>query len=252
MRIFVLYKTNCNMKNVTLLSLVCLPLFLLSSCFSFGEKISGNGVMETESRKLGKITKIKVAGSVDVEVSPGEPSVKVEADGNLIPYIVTEVEDGVLKVYMKNLINFNTSNNIKVYVTTPLLTSVAVAGSGDVIANGEFDNGDKMSFKIAGSGNITMTVYTPRIDVDIAASGNLNLKGETKDLSVNIAGSGNFEGTDLKAENAKVKIAGSGDVFLFADVKLDAKIVGSGNIQYKGNATVERKIVGSGSISKLP
>ncbi len=240
------------MKNLCPFFLALTMLLLLTACFNTGRRVKGNGRVETQTRNIGELKIIKVLGSMDVQVSPGEPSVRVEADGNILPLIITEVNEGALVIRTEENTMISTENDIKVYVTTPLLTGVTVAGSGNVMAKGDFDNGEKMKFKIAGSGNINMDVNAPRVEADIAASGDLQLGGKTRDLEVNIGGSGNFEGTDLKAENAKVKIAGSGDVFLFADVKLDAKIVGSGNVKYKGNAVVSKSIMGSGSISKLP
>lgn len=189
---------------------------------------------------------------MDVIISEGETSVRVEADENLLPYIITELRDNWLEIKLENNISIKSQNDVKIYITTPSLTNISVAGSGDVTATGDFDSGKKAAYSIAGSGDITMVVNAPRVEADIAGSGNLKLTGMTRDLDVKIAGSGNFEGNDLKAENAKVKIAGSDDVFLFADVNLDAKVVGSGSVKYRGNATVNRKVVGSGSISKMP
>ncbi|WP_207493371.1 head GIN domain-containing protein [Aridibaculum aurantiacum] len=223
----------------------------MSACHN-RERISGNGQLQSEERNIRSAKKIKVLGSMDVEVIAGETGVRVEADANLLPYIETEVDDNWLKIRVRENVSINSDNKIKVYVSTPTLTNIRVAGSGDVVTKGSFDNGDKTSVDIAGSGDVTMDVNAPKVDAKIAGSGNLHISGETRDLEVDIAGSGNFDGEKLKAENAKVKIAGSGDVFLFADVNLSANILGSGSVRYKGNAVVSRKVVGSGSISKIP
>ena len=66
----------------------------------------------------------------------------------------------------------------------------------------------------------------PKLNSHITGSGNLHISGETKDVDVHISGSGNYDGPGLKAENASVHIAGSGDANLFADYKLKASIAG--------------------------
>jgi hypothetical protein len=109
-----------------------------------------------------------------------------------------------------------------------------------------------MVLRITGSGDITCNINAPRIDAKLAGSGTLHIAGETRDVEVDIAGSGNYNGTDLKAENAAVKIAGSGDVSLFADARLEVKVMGSGSVKYRGNAIVNKKIMGSGSVLKIP
>ena len=47
-------------------------LVLFSSCRLFGYKhIEGNGNIITQTRNVGKATKVKLAGSFDVELTPG-------------------------------------------------------------------------------------------------------------------------------------------------------------------------------------
>mgnify|MGYP001405761225 CR=1 FL=1 len=53
----------------------------------------------------------------------------------------------------------------------------------------------------------------------------------------------------LKAENAKATTLGSGDIKVFASIKIDATINGSGNIRYSGGGSVSSVTHGSGSIS---
>ena len=228
-----------------------LPLMILSSCrWNINHKrIKGNGNLESESRDISRATKIKLMGDMDVILDSGATAIRVEADENLLPYIITELDDNWLELKMKRGVSLSTSNPMRIYITTPTITHIKVAGSGNVSSDRKFWSQQEINFDIAGSGNITIDVNTPQVDADIAGSGNLNISGETRDVDVSIAGSGNYKGLDLKAENAKINIAGSGDAMVFADVKMNARIVGSGNIKYKGNASVDRKVIGSGSIS---
>jgi len=92
---------------------------------------------------------------------------------------------------------------------------------------------------------------TPKVEVKLAGVGEINLEGETKDIIVKISGSGNFKGKNLKAENATIKIAGSGDASVFASENLDVKISGSGNVEYIGSPNIDQKISGSGTIKPI-
>jgi hypothetical protein len=217
-------------------------------CNFMGKRVNGNGNLESETRVINRATKIKVLGHMEVILDSGSTSVRVEADENLLKYIVTKVDDGWLEIRMKSNINYTTSNSIKVYVTTPTITHIKMAGSGKVFSEKKFWSKESINFDIAGSGDINIDVNTPKVDADIAGSGNLDIMGETRDVDISIAGSGNYNGIELKAENANIKIAGSGDAMVFADVRMNAKIMGSGNVRYRGNATIDKKIMGSGSI----
>ena len=131
------------------------------------------------------------------------------------------------------------------------MENIQLAGTGNIIGQGKFIGSEKLVLKIAGSGDIKLEVNTPKIEADIAGSGSINLTGETKDESIKIAGVGDYLTEGLMAENATVRIAGSGDVKVFASTTLDIHIAGSGTVYYKGNPTVKQKVAGSGDIKKL-
>jgi hypothetical protein len=226
---------------------------LFSSCRLFGYKhIEGNGNIITQSRNISKATKVKLAGSFDVELTPGAVTkVEVVGDDNILPFIYTVEKDGFLVVKSKDYLTYNSTEGIKIKITTPQLENLQLAGSGNIIGQGKFTGSDKLVLKIAGSGDIKLEINTPKIESDIAGSGSINLTGETKEESIKIAGSGDYLTEGLMAENATVRIAGQGDVKVFASTTLDIHIAGSGTVYYKGNPSVKQKVAGSGDIKKL-
>ncbi|MEY2901691.1 MAG: hypothetical protein RLY89_797 [Bacteroidota bacterium] len=228
-------------------------LVLFSSCRMFGYKhIEGNGNIITQSRNISKATKVKLAGSFDVELTPGAMTkVEVVGDDNILPFIYTEEKDGFLVVKSKDYLTYNSTEGIKIKITTPQLENLQLAGSGNIIGQGKFTGSDKLVLKIAGSGDIKLEINTPKIESDIAGSGSISLTGETKDETIKIAGSGDYLTEGLMAENATVRIAGQGDVKVFTSTTLDIHIAGSGTVYYKGNPTIKQKVAGSGDIKKL-
>jgi hypothetical protein len=239
------------MRNIHVAILFIASFFLSSCLFNSNRRVNGNGNFTSENRNVNKASRIKVTGSIDVYITEGPTAVKVEADENLLRYIATDVDGEWLEIKTRDHVNIHTNNPLKVSITTPNIKSINVVGSGNVTSNTSLTNEGPVKLKISGSGDINLILNTPSVDADIAGSGNMKLSGETRDVDVNIAGAGNFKGSQLKAENAKVKIAGSGDAEVFADVRLNVKIVGSGSIAYRGNASVEQKIMGSGDVRKF-
>jgi hypothetical protein len=236
------------MRNYALLLLVVL--LAGSSCHL--RRIKGNGRLQTEDRQITRAEKIKLAGSYDVAITQGSTtSVKVEADENLLKYIQTYNSEGYLVVKTRDGVSLNSDNPIKVLITTPRLSAVTLAGSGNVVGSGKFTGSDQLLLKIAGSGDITMEVNTPSVKGEIAGSGSIRLKGETMRQEISIAGAGDYYAEELKSEDTKVKIAGSGDVKVFADMNLDVNIAGVGSVYYKGAATVKQKVAGSGEVRKI-
>jgi hypothetical protein len=242
-------KLILKMKKV-LLNLALIASIVVSSCDVTGERIDGNGNVTTITREVNNAEKIKVSGALDVFVNAGAPSVRIEADENIIQYVETITNDNWLEIKTRDNINIHTSNTIKVYVTTPSITDINVNGSGNIVCNGKFSGNEDMKFNVTGSGDIRIDVNAPKVEADITGSGNLHVSGETRNLDVDVTGSGNYDGPGLKAENAVAKISGSGDISLFADNNLKAHINGSGNVKYRGNPTVDSHIAGSGAVVK--
>lgn len=225
---------------------------LLTGCDNpFNKTINGNGKITTAERNLSEFKKITCAGNYDVKLTQGtQASIKIETDENILPYIVTNVDGDELKIHSKEDVNLRPSEKTKLYITTNRLEAFKLTGSGDVSTTNKFNGGDYLDLDISGSGNMHFDVNTPRIESSISGTGDIYLTGETKDSKISIAGSGNYHSEDLKSENVKVKIAGSGDARLFADSTLDINIAGMGNVFYKGNASVTQNIAGSGKIQK--
>jgi hypothetical protein len=238
--------------NKIICSLLIIAVSFSSCDLLLGRRVRGNGKIVTEQRAVNSAHNIKLAGSYDVELTQGPvTSVSIETDENLLPYIVTAEEDGSLVIRSKDHENLDPTRHIKVYITTDQLQAINLVGSGNINGKTKFAGEDNLFMKIAGSGNITIEVNTPKVKSEITGSGNINISGETKDEEINIAGHGDYKAEDLKSENAEVHIAGSGDVNVFAENKLVIHIAGSGNVFYKGNAKVEQHVAGSGTIKQM-
>ena len=217
----------------------------------FNKKIKGNGNIITTDRSVSDFDKIGVAGSFDVILKKGnEGEISIQADENLMEYIITEVKDGSLKIKPKKGHQLKSTKTIQITVGFNNLEEVSLAGSGDVTSTDAINAAD-LKLSLAGSGDINLKVSTKNLNSNIAGSGNINLNGSTDEFSCNIAGSGNLNGYDLTATIANAKIAGSGNVKVNAVNEIHAKIAGSGNVYYTGNPDVEKSnSAGSGSLKK--
>lgn len=218
------------------------------------KKIEGNGNLTKSVRTVGNYTAISSGGSWDVIISYGtDKDVIIEADENLMSYIITEVKGDKLTIKTDNYINLKSKNRIKVYVSLTKVTGIALAGSGNITGVGNFTNDDKTTFSVAGSGNINLDFKSiERVGISIAGSGNVILKGKTDALGVSIAGSGDAICKDLLADDVKVSIAGSGSSKVNASNSLKVSVVGSGDVYYTGSVTnISKSIAGSGKVVKL-
>lgn len=218
-----------------------------------GKRINGNGVVKSQQRALSDFDGIRVQGGMDVVLIPGaQYSVRVEADENLLPHIVTELDGDVLEIGPENKVNLRSDRGIKIYVTAPLFNVVAVNGSGSITSQARIRADQKMKAEISGSGDIRLEVDAPEIDMDIDGSGNVILSGNTRRFKSDINGSGEVRAFDLLSEETEVQISGSGDAQVFASKQLGISINGAGNVDYKGNPpSLNQNVSGAGSVRKM-
>lgn len=227
---------------------------LLAACGSIGnrESVNGNGQVTSENRNPGSFTGVSTSGTLKLYVAIGStPSVKVEAESNILPYIETYVENGSLIVKAKNNVTLVSDKQVKVYITAPQLSEIHSQGMGEIVGQTAITDPSKLDISLQGDGNIDLDVDAPEIEAVVTGTGNILLKGQTKSFNCKIVGDGNIKAIDLQAEEAKVSILGDGDVDVNTSVKLDVSITGDGHVKYKGNVTPNTSITGSGTITQV-
>ena len=212
--------------------LACL-LLLVAACDVTGDDddaIRGSGNVITEDRSVSGFDQISVEGfgEVIVEIGSAE-SLTIEAEDNVMPLLVTEVDGRTLEIKTEEGTSFRDIEEPVYTITMPDLVLAAIAGSGDVTATG---------------------IATDSFTVSIAGSGDIDAEGSAVALTVSISGSGNFHGEDLATTEGIVNIAGSGSVVITATDSLEVSIGGSGNVTYLGDPVLTVSIGGSGTVNE--
>jgi hypothetical protein len=187
--------------------------------------VTGSGRIVSQPRGVSDFRTIETNGAADIHVRLGlRPSLVVSADDNLLPYMRTEVRDGVLHV--GSVGSFRTRTTPQIYVTVPDLTSALTRGSGDI--------------DIAGVNNRELELVSQ-------GSGNIRADGRTGRLVAKVQGSGDAELRGIEAASADVGVYGSGDAWVGTNGALIARSYGSGDVHVVGNPTnADVAVYGSG------
>jgi len=235
-------------KLIALFVLVSLTVTTVQAQW-FHKRIRGNGKMTEVTRNVSDYDGIGVGGSFDVKLVAGnEGKIVINAEENLIPYLITEVRDNYLKIKWQKGVSINSHKRILVTVPFEEISKVSLAGSGDVYTDNSTINTEKLKVSLAGSGNIKLSLKTDNVSASIAGSGDINLNGLTYNFKASIAGSGDVHAFELEAKTADLKISGSGGIRTSVSDMLKVSISGSGDIYYKGTPKEDVKIAGSGGI----
>lgn len=226
---------------------------LFTSChFMGGKRVRGNGTMKTEARSAEAFTNVDVSGNFDVYVKQDSvSSIRVEADENLMEYIIIQTEDNTLRIRTKDGANLKSANGIKVYVSNPSYMDFDASGACDIESQSKITNLEMISVGLSGASSVKLDVSAPKVTVDGSGASTVSLSGTTKNFDVDGSGSTNIKCYELLSENTSVGLSGAGDAQVYASVSLDVEISGAADVRYKGNATVKQSISGAGSVRKV-
>ncbi len=234
--------------NRSMAVVLAASLSLLAGCNVVAPAIQGSGVSKTETREVESFTKVEISIPVEIVITKGDAwTLEITMDENLLEHVTTIVEDGQLRVSSDQ--NLATKSPAVLKLTSPLISSVALAGS--VKGTIEELGGEQAELDVAGSSTVEVGVQAEKFNLEIAGAGKVTTKGNCSSLDVSIAGSGTVHSESMTSKAVSVSIAGSGSVFVQAADSLEISIAGSGDVQYIGEPEIKQSVAGSGKISQL-
>lgn len=274
------------MKTISkIIASVVIILATFSSCYD-GIIIIGDGEYIEENRQVPNFNQVYSEGSFNIYYNHGDStSVKIVCESNLLPYIETSVFNKKLDIQFASHISVSTHKDIDIYITSPSVEKIHLAGSGNIEADSL--TGNDMKIELSGSGNIYTNYYGHYLETSVSGSGNIEIYGECDTLETSISGSGTIEleapaclyttiyisgsgkaeleGSSDEAEfkilgsgkikafsfpvkKAYVLVGGSGSIEVNVSEILNANISGSGNLYYIGNPRINFSDNGSGSL----
>ena len=217
----------------TLSALTALSLFsIFAACsITLGPSLKGSGNVVEELREVASFDSIKVGSTINVHLSQGEAQpIKVKAEDNLLPILVTKVTGSVLRIETSG--SYITSVGFHVYVTTPKLRSISASGSSDVFGEGLIES-EELSIQTSGSSDVECAVVAGNLTLKSSGSSDIVVSGTAQTLTVVSSGSSDVSAFELVAVEAEVKSSGSSDIQVQAKI-LRADASGSSDIRYRG------------------
>lgn len=195
--------------------------------------IHANGPVEEKTVSLQAFNALSVESSIDVEFFySDEPKAVIKASKELLDYVEVNQTGENLQIRYSKDVRVNIGNSVtRVEVYSPVITKVAVLGSGDFSADRIAQ--DTVDFLVSGSGDIAIKEL-------VADESNLV-----------VTGSGDIDAWDIKVGALSLHVVGSGDIRVSGKAEsLDCGVVGSGDIDISGLECNQQSsnVKGSGSI----
>ncbi|MBZ4188494.1 head GIN domain-containing protein [Niabella beijingensis] len=238
------------MKKLFLVAIAAV--LLAGSCNIIDQqRIKGNGKIISKTYDLKGFSSIDIGNASNVFLKQDSVfSVKIETDENLFQYIVTGIDEGELDVDEKDGYDLKPTNDIKIYISMPLIRKVALSGASTLKGENKISQDEGFNLDISGASNAGLQVKAPVVQMDVSGASTLTISGETRDIRGEASGASTIHGFDLKAENTNIEASGASTANVFASVQLTADASGASSIKYMGNPKVSSSANGAGSVNK--
>ena len=217
--------------SVYLIVILSLVLILIAACsaFSSAETIRGSGGVVSETRAVSGFHGILVAGIGELVIEQGETeALEIEAEDNLMEYLTSRVENGILVLATRDNVTLTPTRSIVYRVTVQEIDSLEISGAANVTAAG---------------------LSLSHLDTTVSGTANITLAGTVDDQTITFAGAGSYNAPDFISQEAVITLSGMGSAVLNVEDALDVTISGAGTVRYLGDpATITQDITGAGQL----
>ena len=182
-------------------------------------RITGSGNIITRRVSIADFSRIETSRAVHlvVEKRSGREAI-IEADDNIMPYVIVEVDGGCLNVGIDD--DIKSLNNVTVKVTVP--------SDGNISA---------ISASSASKVTVQAEIKTPKLMLDASSAANINIaKSDVGTCSIDASSAANVEGA-IKADNCVIDMSSASDVNVaLLAVKCDVTATSAASATLSGEA----------------
>lgn len=206
--------------------------------------------IKTTVRTLEAFQGIDVIGNYDIQISKGEPGIKIIADDQALSELETKVVDGILKISKKeDGDKLYQEGGIRLELSANNITSIQSTGNSDIeMVNDNLV--EKFSILQVGNGTILTNTTSTSLDVNLTGNGDIKNSGKTEHLMIKMLGNGALDFSETEASEIEIFLTGNGDCEVNSNGKISGSMLGNGDLHVTGTAQVNVSQTGQGEILK--
>jgi hypothetical protein len=234
-------------------TLLLILLALMNTFVSAQDKIIMNDP-NIEKRDLGRFNSVVVRGPFKVYFSEGKESeVAVSAKSAAVRnHIVTRVENSVLFVELDKgwASRLGQSPDFRVYLSSPLLTSVKASGAVDFLV-ADLLKANQLSLTFSGASDFTGKLDCKELKLVFTGASDMEAMGNVVTVDADFTGASKMSAAALKTVHANLNATGASTLKLSVSGDLKANATGASTITYYGNPSpINTRATGASSIKK--
>jgi len=193
---------------------------------------------KTQTRDVAPFNSISVSSGIDLYLTQGHSEeVVVEADPDIIDEIITKVENGTLKIYIKQRTNWHMEWNQvrKVHVTFDDLTNLDASAGSDVYSKNAFNLKDISIDCSSGSDVKIENLTAEAVSIRTSSGSDATVSGKTTTLKADSSSGSDLNCGNLVSRDCEVSASSGSDAKVHVSGSIKARASSGGDVRYKGN-----------------
>ena len=245
-------------------------------------RITGSGNIITRRVNIADFSRIETSRAVHlvVEKRSGREAI-IEADDNIMPYVIVEVDGGCLNVGIDDEIK--SLNNVTVKVTVPSdgnISAISASSASKVTVQAEIKTpklmldassaaniniaksdvgtcsieassaanvegaikADNCVIDMSSASDVNVALLAVKCDVTATSAASATLSGEAGDIEITVSSAAKVDAMDLNARNADVSASSGGSIKITCMKSIDASASSGGSVKYAAKGDLDPEL----------
>jgi len=222
------------MKKINLLILTAAAGIVLAASSCRFHCLRGSGNQITENRNVGDYRGVSVSDAFKVIIKQDSSSktINVTADDNIIKFIRTNVEGGVLRIYIKK--NVCNSGEIIVKVPVTKVEELRAGDASEITSDGKITAND-LHIGLSDGSRISLDLTAKRVTTRASDASELNLKGQAAEHDIQLSDGSKVYAKEFVSNDGIVKATDGSECEVNILNSLTVRASDGAVIRYFGN-----------------
>lgn len=235
-------------KVLSMFTVILLVAFSATSCIRIAG-IRGSGDVSSEERNIAGVDSVSVGSGINLYIDQnGTETLRIEAEDNILPLIVTEVENGHLKIDYKITLfrGLSLTKPVNIYLTVKEVNRVGIS-SGSTLRSENLKT-DSLKLDLSSGAEGKITVDTNELEIRLSSGSRLTVSGKTADQEVDLSSGTVYEAEELSSRTAVLEVSSGATATVNVSENLDVDISSGGIVRYSGSPQIISDISSGGSL----
>jgi hypothetical protein len=221
---------------------------LLVSTACVSDDRSGSSVdalIKKEIAKLVPFDTVELKGPFHADIRVGSgPDLDIEGPAYLIDALDVHLGSDKLSLIVKDGVEAQKDDVIKVSLDTPSLIGLTLAGASKTTVKTPV--GDSLGVEVSGASKLTLDgVDVGELGISVSGAADVTASGKAIGARYTLSGAGAFSAQELIAQDVEVNLSGAGSVRVHATRSVKGAVAGIGKLAVSG-APAERHVTVAG------